>query len=272
MHSRRTARLSLLAVLGTAAALFLLVGCSTVRHAFMNAALGQNTGETEQAPAAAEPKAAKAPKGPSAASVMAAKYQFTAVHSMMWSIGWYGGKGGGYKPGQGTVWEFTGSKGSSRKPMTMERALLKENADTTQWWRIKWTADEDTFLYEFLVGADSLVQKVRYRDQETGAIGEFVPDQAAPQASAGTGAPTSREEAGKYVKGTGSIKVRAGTFTADHIVYTDKGGASQTESWGSDKVPGGLVKSIRTNLKTKETSTAELIRIDSGVTTELSSY
>jgi hypothetical protein len=185
MHSKRTARLSLLAVLGTAAALFLLVGCSTVRNAFMNAALGQNAGETEQAPAAEQPKAAKAPKGPSASSIMAAKYQFTAVYSTMWSVGWYGGKGGGYKPGQGTVWEFTGSKGSS---------------------------------------------------------------------------------------GKGPITVRAGTFTADHIVYTDKGGTYQTESWGSDKVPGGLVKSVHLNLKTKDTSTAELIRIDSGITTELSSY
>ena len=262
----------LLAALGVAAALSLVAGCSTIRGAFLDAAFGQKSADTEPAPAAEAPKAAKAPSGPSASAAMAAKYQFTAVYSAAWAMGWYGGQGGGYKPGQGTVWEFSGSKGSSDGPITVERALLKENPDTTQWWRIRWTAEEDTFLYEFLVGADGTAQKVRYRDPESGAIGEFVPDKRSPQASAGPGTPMSREEAGKYVKGRGSIKVRAGTFTADHIVYTEKGSNYQTEAWASDKVPGGLVKTIALNLKTKETSTAELVGILSGLTTELSSY
>ena len=243
-----------------------------MRSAFLDAAFGQKQADTEQAPVADAPKTVKTPAGPSASAAMAAKYQFTAVYSAAWATGWYGGQGGGYKPGQGTVWEFTGSKGSSDEPITVERALLKENPDKSQWWRIRWTADEDTLLYEFLVAADGAAQKVRYRDPESGAVGEFVPDKATPQAAQGQGTPLSREEAGRYVKGRGSITVRAGTFTADHIVYTEKGSSYQTEAWGSDKVPGGLVKTIHLNLKTKETSTAELVRILSGLTTELSSY
>ncbi len=247
-----------------------------MRSAILDAAFGQKQAEAGQAPATEAPKTAaktaEAPAGPSASAAMAAKYQFTAVYSAAWATGWYGGQGGGYKPGQGTVWEFTGTKGSSGGPITLERALLKENADKAQWWRIRWTSQGEEMLYEFLVGADGTVLKVRYRDPESGAIGEFVPDKAPPQAGPGTAAPPSREEAGKYVKGRGPVTVRAGTFTADHIVYTEKNGNYQTEAWGSDKVPGGLVKSINRNLKTKETSTAELVRILSGLTTELASY
>ena len=68
---------------------------------------------------------------------MAYQYQFGAFYSGFWSMGWFGYKDGNYKPGQGTIWKFTSTGKSSSEPVTFERALLKVNADSSQWWRFK---------------------------------------------------------------------------------------------------------------------------------------
>ena len=60
----------------------------------------------------------------------ATNVQFSsAVDSGFWSMGWFGYKDVNYRPGQGTVWVFTDSK-KAKETMTMERALLKVNADS----------------------------------------------------------------------------------------------------------------------------------------------
>lgn len=219
-----------------------------------------------------EPAPAPAPKQKGGGSAMAYQYQFSAFYGGFWSMGWFGYKDMNYKPGQGTVWTFADSKKSS-EVMTLERALLKVNADSSQWWRFKFESGKDTVLYEFLVGADSVVKKVRYKDPDTGTVEEFVPSQDQQQPTAGpSNAPKNREEMAKYKVDKQNVKVKAGSFDTDHYLYTDPKENGSAESWVSQAVPGYLVKSIYTDKKRKQTMTGELVQIESGVTTILGSF
>jgi hypothetical protein len=223
--------------------------------------------QNEPAPAPEQQKQSR-----SSGAGMAYQYQFGAFYGGFWSMGAFGGyKDGNYKPGQGTVWTFTGTDKKSSEPMTLERALLKQNADSSQWWRFKMDTGKDTILYEFLVGADTIVKKVRYKDPDTGTVEEFVPSQDRPQPPTGP-APRSREEMAKYKVDKQTVKVKAGTFATDHYVYTDERDKGTAESWVSATVPGGMVKSVYTSKKDNKTMTGELVQIESGVTTVLGSF
>ncbi len=76
----------------------------------------------------------------------------------------------------------------------------------------------------------------------------------------------------KYYTGKQDVQVEAGSFTADHYLYTDESGNGTAESWVNEKVPGYMVKSIYTNKKNNQTATGELTQIERGVTTTLNSY
>ena len=121
-----------------AAGALLLAGCMSLDIA---GAVGKQIApkpapapQSEPAPAP-EPEQKQAKS--SAGAAMAYEYQFGAFYGGFWSMGWFGYKDGGYKPGQGTVWKFSGKGKSSSEPMTFERALLKTNTDASQWWRFK---------------------------------------------------------------------------------------------------------------------------------------
>ena len=261
-----------LMILGMTIAILLVAGCST-----LNTALGAMGGE--KAPEKTESKQAENPpasdqKQANAASAMAHQYQFGAFYSGFWNMGWFGYKDASYKPGQGTMWKFTNT-GSSKEPVSIERALLKVLPDKSQWWRFKMASGKTNIIYEFLAGPDSLVTKVRYQDPDTGEIGEFVPNQKQMEPQAGTGAssaPKSRAEMSKYYTGKQSVKVAAGTFMADHYLYAEESGNGTAESWVNEKVPGSMVKTIYTSKKNNQISSGELIQIESGVTTALKSY
>jgi hypothetical protein len=190
-------------------------------------------------------------------------------------MGWFGYGDANYKVGQGTVWTFTGTdkqgKAKDKDSFSFERALLKINTDKSQWWRFKMDTGKDSILYEFLVGADTVVQKVRYQDPD-GNIGEFIPDKGQQQPQASPDAPKSRAEMAKYMVDKQNVQVKAGSFMTDHYLYTDEKARGSAESWVSEKVPGYLVKSIYTSKKDKQSSMGELVQIESGVTTTLSSY
>jgi hypothetical protein len=262
-----------------AAGLFLLAGCVSLD---IPGALGKQIApkpapapQSEPAPAPQNaPAQDQNQSRSSGGAAMAYQYQFGAFYSGFWNMGWFGYKDNSYKPGQGTIWKFTGT---SRKPsesaMTFERALLKVNADSSQWWRFKMDTGKDSILYEFLVGTDSTVKKVRYKDPDSGTVGEFVPSQDRSQASAGpSNGPKTREEMAKYRVDKQNVKVQAGNFAADHYLYNDDAEKGSAEFWVSATVPGNMVKSIYTTKKDNQTSAVELMQIESGVTTTLSSY
>lgn len=206
-------------------------------------------------------------------AAMAYQYQFSAFYAGFWSMGWFGYKDPNYKPGQGTVWTFTGANKKSSEPMTIERALLKVNADSSQWWRFKLDTGKEPILYEFLVGADTIVKKVRYKDPDSGAVQEFVPSQDRQQPMAGpSSGPKSREEMAKYKVDRQTVTVKGGTFATDHYLYTDDQSSGTAESWVSATVPGYMVKTVYTSKKDKGTMAGELVQIESGVTTILGSF
>ena len=258
-----------------AAGVLLLAGCFSFD---VGSAIGKQIApKPEPAPQpSAQPapqnEPAPAPKQKGGGSAMAYQYQFNAFYSGFWSMGWFGYKDINYKPGQGTIWTFTDSKKAS-EVMTLERALLKVNADSSQWWRFRFESGKDTVLYEFLVGADSVVKKVRYKDPDTGTVEEFVPSQDQQQPAAGPSqGPKSREEMAKYKVDRQNVKVKGGSFDTDHYLYTDEKANGTAESWVSQSVPGYLVKSIYTDKKRKQTMTGELVQIESGATTTLGSF
>jgi hypothetical protein len=258
----------ILAVTGMILALG-LAGCFSM-GSVVSGAVGQNASSQQQAqPAPAQPAEQSQPAQQPSSAAMAYQYQFNAFYGAMWNFGWFGYKDANYKPGQGTVWQITSSRNS--KTTTFERAFLKANADQSQWWRLKITGGKDEIVYEFLVGADTKVQKVRYKDPQSGEIGEFIPDQSGSQQQGMPAQPTRQQLASSLV-GTESVQVKAGTFTADHYSYTDPQNGYKGDSWISKKVPGYMVKFTGSNSKNNVTSSGELIQIETGVTTALGSY
>ena len=128
-----------------------------------------------------------------------------------------------YKEGQGTVWTFTA--GGDSEPVTFERALLKNDVDKSPWWRFKLDSGKHTILYEFIVGSDNVVQKVRYQDPDSGTIGEFVPSQGQQQPSQTADMPKSRAaDMAKYLVDKQKVTVKGGTFNTDHYLYSDEKG------------------------------------------------
>jgi len=209
------------------------------------------------------------PKSRGAGSAMAYQYQFGAFYGGFWSMGWFGYKDINYKPGQGTVWTFTDSRKAS-EVMTLERALLKVNADSSQWWRFRFDSGKDSVLYEFLVGPDGVVRKVRYKDPDSASIQEFVPSQDQQQPA---GPPAkSREDWARYKVDRQTVKVKAGSFSSDHYLYTDEKENGTGEGWMSESVPGYAVKTVYTSKKRNQTMTGELVNVESGVTTALGSF
>jgi hypothetical protein len=262
----------------TLAAVLLVAGCSSFDEAVASA-IGKSVAPSAQPAQQTQPAPAPTPQKQQApapaAPAQVYQYQFNAFYAGMWSMGWFGYKDANYKPGQGTVWTFTSTGGGSSKPVTFERALLKITPNASQWWRFKLDTGEDTLIYEFLVGSDARVQKVRYKDPDTGAIGEFVPSQTDQQTKTGPGAsggPKSRADFAKYKVDKQRVQVKAGTYNADHYKYTDETDNGTGETWVNETVPGYMVKTVYTSKKNNQTSTGELIQIESGVTTILSSY
>lgn len=278
MMNRRSSGVAFVALAVTTAAVLLLAGCGSLGSAFSSAigkSLAPSPQPAAQASAAPAPEPEQSKAKPGASAAMAYQYQFNAFYSGMWSMGWFGYKDANYKVGQGTVWSFTGSGKGKSEPTTFERALLKVTDDSSQWWRFKLDSGKDTMIYEFLVGPDSVVKKVRYKDPESGTVGEFVPGKSDQQPQGGpdsSSMPKSRADLAKYKVDKQKVQVKAGSFATDHYLFTDEKGSGTSESWINETVPGYMVKSVYTSKKNKDTSTIELIQIESGITTILGSY
>ncbi len=190
--------------------------------------------------------------------------QFYSVLAISAPFGGYGSSGRAYKPGEGTVWEL--SDKNRKEATTVEHALLKENSDGSQWWRLELTSGKETLLYEFLRLQDEKIAKVRYRDPDTKDVMEFVPDQAQSAPSAQASAPPQ----GEMSHDRQSVKVRAGTFMTDHAIYVDSQQGYRSEIWTSDTVPGGMVKFLTQH--SGDLAQGELVKIEQGMTTVLQSF
>ncbi len=217
---------------------------------------------------------------------------FNMVYMQVFFTGGVGLDLGSYEEGQGTEWRITSvNEDGEKSGFTTEKALLKNNPDGTQWWLLTYEGEEkdDHILYEYLIDKEYKVLKVRYKDRDSGKIQEFEPkyDESTDPAET-PGEPSeeleepddedmiSEDEFKQYSRGTESVRVGAGTYQAEHLVYELKSEDGQEEVvydwWIADQAPGQLVKYRFANPKEKSSVDGELMAVRNNYRTQLNSY
>jgi len=197
---------------------------------------------------------------------------FYATHMLL--IG-YGFEDDNFKEGQGVTWKV--SNVNNKEEITVTRALLKDMGNNSSWWYLSSNTEGKDQYYEMLIDDDMNILKVRYKDSENNTIQEIIPEQTE-ETSSETGDETgkmSQESYGEYSVGKETIKTKAGSFKAEHLVIEDDESDDNDfkhEYWLTDKVPGTCVKYIYNNISENETMTGEVIDIRGGYKTQLESY
>jgi hypothetical protein len=253
-----------------AAGAAIVTSCSTFDSALAMAMGGQGTGNPPQQQNQPAGGANNAASSDQAGNAVAYQYEFGSFYQGFFNSGWFGSKDSNYQVGQGTIWQITPTGRDSNKPVSFERALLKVMPDGSQWWRFKMTTPDSTILYEFLLGADGIVKKVRFQDPSSGAIDEFVPQQQ--QQRPNPQPMPTRDQIASSLVGHENVTVPAGTFAADHYAFTDPKSGYKMDMWISQKVPGYMVRFNGVNPSNNEGSNGTLQQIETGVTTALQSF
>jgi len=183
-----------------------------------------------------------------------------------------------YKPGEWSKWKATGMDEGDE----FQKAFLTKTEDGKEWWQITTTGMRDGNKEEVVLEAmfsapdESGMRKlVRLRslfpgDKEPAEV----PVQENTAAWYHEPVKITEESLQAANKGTESLTVPAGTFSADHIVYRDAYGIG--EWWITDKVPGGLVKYQVTNSQAEAEEEnkyiVELSAFGDGAKTRLNSF
>jgi hypothetical protein len=257
---------------------FSLAGCSTVLDEAVGAAgrrVGQGIGDAvgqRVGEAAGGAIAAQMPTmwGPEVTQVYM-NYMFTmAFHS-----GSYTFEGTDYAVGEWTRWRMTESGGP--QPNELERALLHRRDDGMEWWRVKYVSEtgegRDSVVVEALFDPES-GEFLRMRGKMPGE--EEAHEMPVEEGRYGYTQPrrlTDESLEGAMV-GTETVRVPAGSYTAEHVRYGGMGGGTY-DWWLSDEVPGGMVKYSR-SFESQDTEgpdpynwVVELLDSGTGATSEL---
>lgn len=155
-----------------------------------------------------------------------------------------------YKAGEWTQWIIEDSSRPDEHT-TLERAMLRRNADKSELWRTKTISvgreQADTIIMEQLMkpldpqGTTMRIVRMRAKFPGDSAGKELmVPENMntlSPQAFGRK--PTAESVAGATV-GTDNISAAGRSYSAKHVQYGS--GTGTMDWWMSDKVPGGLVK------------------------------
>lgn len=171
-------------------------------------------------------------------------YLFTmAFHS-----GSYTFEGTDYAVGEWTRWRMVDNQADGQ-PAEMERAFLHRKADGNEWWRVK-------YVSESAEGRDSMTVEA-LMNPETGEFlrmrGKMPGEAEAHEMPVEEGSHTyvqprnlTRESLEGAVVGTETVRVPAGSYSAEHVRY---GGMNTGiyEWWLNDGVPGGMVKYSRSH-------------------------
>ncbi len=197
------------------------------------------------------------------------------VHlAQFYSIYWYSFYAGGfyfddsnYKEGQGTSWKL--SSGNGKDELVVKKALLKLNSDGSRWWQVKYSSGSDELVYEFLIDNEYKLLKIRFLDEDSGKVREYITTEDDFRAYNSTDMrEITKSDYKEWDKGTIEIKTEAGKFTADHLKYEED--KVSYEWWISEEVPGEMIKYEWKD--SEETMTGELINITSGNKSELGSF
>lgn len=238
------------AVLSAVMSIILIIcfGCSTVKDSVMKgASSGISRAVSERAEEAVYKRIASKSSLPAARTpgwnqFMIGQAQVIFAYSFSAGGLWIGPAG--YKPGEWTKFEF---KAQDDPSVVLEKAFLKRTDDGKEWWRVSWTTEEGTWVYETLIATEEgQLLRLRARDVD-GNEGE-IPVTGGEVMYMDPIEVTQESIQGATV-GKENITTPAGTFSADHVVYMAVTGEGEIEWWITDSVPGGVIKY---QLKTKE--------------------
>jgi hypothetical protein len=264
-------KITLPAAIFVLTALLLLSGCSGLVDATMG--VGSAIDKGKQKVSGAAERAVMDATGVSA-------MQDSVMASFVYSYAFFaGGYMAGYQDlseGEGLTWRLTVTDEDGEESVTVERALLKRTAEGKQWWFLSYRSEDgEELLTEALLDNEYQIEIFRYQDPETDEIREWRPEQSDMEEGESTDGQDKAQEksaeetpdfyAGSWqdhVIGTETVRVPAGTYTAEHARITveyqaDTGEASEEngdeadegeaqeliyEWWISDEAPGKLVK------------------------------
>ncbi len=222
-----------------------LAGCSSVLDGAMDAAgrgignaVGQKVGDAAGAAIAARMPTMWGPE--------VTRAYMSYVFTMAFHSGSYTFEGTDYEVGEWTRWRMTESD-TDGQPQELERALLHREDDGMEWWRVKYISETEE-------GRDSMVVEALF-DPETGEFArmrgrmpgeEEAHEMPVEEGTYGYTEPTrlTRASVEGATVGTETVRVPAGSFTAEHVRYGGTG-AGTYEWWLVDDVPGGMVKYSR---------------------------
>lgn len=197
------------------------------------------------------------------------------LFAMAFHSGSYELAGTEYEPGEWTRWRMVDSEEGS-EPVELERAFLHRTGEGQEWWRVKYISATEE-------GRDSITVEALL-DPETGEFrrmrGKMPGEAEAQEMPVEEGTYTysrpvqlTKESMEGALVGTETVRVPAGTYTADHLRYGS--GYGSYDWWFNEDVPGGLVKYSRTFEQADEDGpdannwTLELVRSGTGATSQL---
>jgi hypothetical protein len=273
------------------AALFILSSCTSVVDSI---------GKIDSAVSRTKAKAGQAVMDAAGIGAMEDAMLASIVYAQVFFAGGYMYGYEDMREGQGVVWQLTSSDESGTQSIEIERALLKKNDDGTAWWLLKYTdPGQEPFVSEALLDENYGIVKFRYRDQETGDIREWVPEQAEEQAAE---AESGEEEEGMayagqealyrgdyedYIVDTEKVTTDFGTYPSEHVliedsytIYTDEEQSEENaetyevsyEWWIVKQIPGDIMKYEWKNITEGISLKGELISIKTDYTTQLESF
>lgn len=260
----------LLMLLGAILLLLVAVSCSTVGTAVVGGIeKGIGKAVEERIELAIYKRLAPKEKLPPPASPQWGQFmalQAQVVFSYTFTVGGYWVGETGYKPGEYTKFDMEDESGAK---VILERAFLKKLDDGREWWRVSWSDEDGTWIYEALLSpVEEKMVRLRARDAN-GNEGEvplteetvYIPP-----------AKVSDESVKGATVGRETVNTPAGKFTADHVIFVATTGEGKVEWWITEGVPGGVVKYLAKDEKQKTLWTSILREIGKNATTVLKSY
>jgi len=200
---------------------------------------------------------------------LAPDLQFSMFYGSYFFLGGYGFGDDNFRDGEGIKWSISTNTDDSEIIVT--RARLKTLGNGNSWWFFSTEMDGQEYFYELLLENDSDLVKVRYLNGNTGAFEEFVPEGSGDSDSDAMETLDS-DVYNQYKVGNESIKTRAGSFKAEHIVIDIEESQFKYEYWIADRAPGHIVKYRYENSADNQFMTGEVIDIRGGYRTRLDSY
>lgn len=244
-------------------------GCSTVTDAVMSGterAVGRAVSErAEQAVYARLAPSGQLPAfgGPQWNLFMVAQAQVVFAYSFAAGGYWVGQNE--FVPGEYTVFEWNDGEGA----VELEKALLRIEDDGREWWRVSWSEEEESWVYEGLLDPEEeRIVRLRARDAE-GNVDEVPVGED--QAVFTSPTDLTEESIEGATERTETLTTPAGTYETRVVEYRSQSEPGTITWWITESVPGGVVK-YEARDEGEGLWTSTLIRTGSDATTELDSF